>query len=740
MISANKSFKELTRGKVWVKPTDQMDLWLDSQGYYRKHTAKDGSCLYRAVSEQVFLAQAFHLDVRRHCAEYAQRHPELLDSVNYCTKKEYVDRMKHPHEAGGKLELELMSRMYKRDFLLFNEPGKLYEPVTDHGFDKQIMLCLSQEHHYDSVYTKQYISNAAFCQSLIYETLYKKVFQLEEVDYAVKKMLHDKTSKYQRDPSSFFMNGLDLRLEIRDSYSNVKNLLNLGVTPFPYKVAKSLDPDIYRNVEYDTWNEIRRGLRYGMYMWNNRELQVGVKCLVKLPSDRVCHAHIQDMSPDKGPVIVFVEELGEKMSVSYESLELLPQSPPSQPLSLPLKQLRQLQTLRELTSLDDLKEVLDNEDKSNNADTPSSHNSEKEMIWKSEHDRSGAIAPKLKMFNDLSKSNKKTNRSYRIKSKELTYQPSSESHKRQMEDNAVVSSTSDCNYSPSEVSATHHRENVEEYNPNSFNYQAIDHHAERERPEQITVEATSTVGPPAMVCIEPHFYMQPMDGFAPPSTFLAPPACYPPTDLQQVPVTDIAPLRFYYNYGIEHYSQRVRPTPPCYLNTAVTYLPDNSMSPAVYDHGPSTPITTPDSAVVMSPSPVFRHPRPDSLPLLPMPPEPDSTTHHSYYPSASHNLAPRFKNKLRNMQAGRPCEPPVVQQPEVSSTTSVPVPAHYLAPPLYYHPLGVEVESNYLEYGVYDPNLIYFPPVQPAVPPPHYFHPDALFYQHLMAAPLPSAI
>lgn len=52
---------------------------------------------------------------------------------------------------------------------------------------------------------------------------------------------------------------LALRLEVRDSYVNVKELLNIGVTPFPYKVAKSLDPDIYRNVEYDTWNDIRRG-------------------------------------------------------------------------------------------------------------------------------------------------------------------------------------------------------------------------------------------------------------------------------------------------------------------------------------------------------------------------------------------------------------------------------------------------------------------------------------------------
>ena len=52
---------------------------------------------------------------------------------------------------------------------------------------------------------------------------------------------------------------LAVRLEMRDSYVNVKDLLSVGVTPFPYKVAKSLDPDIYRNVEYDVWNDCKRG-------------------------------------------------------------------------------------------------------------------------------------------------------------------------------------------------------------------------------------------------------------------------------------------------------------------------------------------------------------------------------------------------------------------------------------------------------------------------------------------------
>ncbi|XP_035898737.1 protein ovarian tumor locus-like isoform X2 [Anopheles stephensi] len=39
--------------------------------------------------------------------------------------------------------------------------------------------------------------------------------------------------------------------------SCVRQLLASGITPFPYKVAKALDPNIYRNVEYDVWQDIR---------------------------------------------------------------------------------------------------------------------------------------------------------------------------------------------------------------------------------------------------------------------------------------------------------------------------------------------------------------------------------------------------------------------------------------------------------------------------------------------------
>ena len=41
------------RRRVNSRVFDPFDEWLDSQGLYRKQVARDGSCLFRAVAEQV---------------------------------------------------------------------------------------------------------------------------------------------------------------------------------------------------------------------------------------------------------------------------------------------------------------------------------------------------------------------------------------------------------------------------------------------------------------------------------------------------------------------------------------------------------------------------------------------------------------------------------------------------------------------------------------------------------------
>ena len=59
-----------------------MDCYLRSQGLYRKKVAKDGSCLFRAVAEQVLHSQSRHIDVRMACVDYLRKHREKFEAVS----------------------------------------------------------------------------------------------------------------------------------------------------------------------------------------------------------------------------------------------------------------------------------------------------------------------------------------------------------------------------------------------------------------------------------------------------------------------------------------------------------------------------------------------------------------------------------------------------------------------------------------------------------------------------------
>lgn len=68
----------------------------------------------------------------------------------------------------------------------------------------------------------------------------------------------------------------------RSSYTFIwSSIIVVGVPPFPYKVAKSLDPDIYRNIEFDTWSESRKEIRAKWFMKNDH-LQVMNNNLIEI--------------------------------------------------------------------------------------------------------------------------------------------------------------------------------------------------------------------------------------------------------------------------------------------------------------------------------------------------------------------------------------------------------------------------------------------------------------------------
>lgn len=100
------------RGKS--KLMEQIDLFLEGMGLYRKQTARDATCLFRAVSEQVFYSQCFHYSVRLSCIHFMERNRNLFpDKIDGEKFDDHARRMRSPREWGGNWEMQAMAILYK---------------------------------------------------------------------------------------------------------------------------------------------------------------------------------------------------------------------------------------------------------------------------------------------------------------------------------------------------------------------------------------------------------------------------------------------------------------------------------------------------------------------------------------------------------------------------------------------------------------------------------------------------
>ncbi|XP_058670340.1 putative bifunctional UDP-N-acetylglucosamine transferase and deubiquitinase ALG13 [Ammospiza caudacuta] len=335
-----------------------MDEYLGSLGLYRKMTAKDASCLFRAVSEQLFSSQIHHAEVRKACVSYMRQHQSRFESYVEGSFEKYLERLGDPKESAGQLEISALSMMYKRDFIVYRYPGKAPARATDNGFEDKILLCCSGNGHYDSVYTKQFQENAAICQAVLYEILYKDVFGMdeEELRSAVEVFrsgskknrnsapvgsedanfgcLHEKVPRNPSEKRLDDWEGNDAdnpqETKFKQGIEEQKPPENPPKMPVPYKVLKALDSTIYRNVEFDVWLDSRKELQKTDYMvFAGRQYYLGDKCQVRLePGEKYYNAHIQEVGQDSNTLTVFVEELAEKHTVPLANLKPVSQVAP----------------------------------------------------------------------------------------------------------------------------------------------------------------------------------------------------------------------------------------------------------------------------------------------------------------------------------------------------------------------------------------------------------------------------
>ena len=75
---------EVISKKPAKRVAEPIDEWLQSEGFFRKHAPKDPTCLFRAVSEQVYLTQHFHIRVRGECVEFMRKNCHLFEKVFHC--------------------------------------------------------------------------------------------------------------------------------------------------------------------------------------------------------------------------------------------------------------------------------------------------------------------------------------------------------------------------------------------------------------------------------------------------------------------------------------------------------------------------------------------------------------------------------------------------------------------------------------------------------------------------------
>lgn len=164
------------------RPTpDPFDKFLDSHGYYRKHTARDSTNLFRVVSEQLFDTQDHHKQVRKDCVNYMIKHRDQYETLIQGDFDKYVREMAKNDTFGTLMELRAMGYLFKRNIKLFRPFDLGVSFVEDPDYTDPVINVFHAS-HFDSVFEKTYIVDAAFCQCKFFSIFSSWLFNCQSIE------------------------------------------------------------------------------------------------------------------------------------------------------------------------------------------------------------------------------------------------------------------------------------------------------------------------------------------------------------------------------------------------------------------------------------------------------------------------------------------------------------------------------------------------------------------------------
>ncbi|KAJ8955781.1 hypothetical protein NQ314_006848 [Rhamnusium bicolor] len=276
-----------------------VDNWLDTLGL--------------AVSEQLFDCQIYHERVRTDCITYAKSNfPEFSHLVEVEENwHEHLNLLKKHMVVCGHIEINIISRKYNRDIIIFDATRQQIFEVTKRNLPNSLLLCLMDEDHYDVVYKREHIVTAGFCQCNLHIIFIRyQIVPAAEILAEKKKMMAE-------------VNNNEMGLEpLEEETDNSTPLISLttNIAPFPFKVAKALDPTIYRNIEYDSWGEVRREMRLGDWYYGDDKLILGTRCILNdTQRDETYDCYIQEIIKDQNKCVVYLTKLAERRTIFQKS-------------------------------------------------------------------------------------------------------------------------------------------------------------------------------------------------------------------------------------------------------------------------------------------------------------------------------------------------------------------------------------------------------------------------------------
>ncbi|KHJ88675.1 OTU-like cysteine protease [Oesophagostomum dentatum] len=139
---------------------EQMDadfarLLKRTRGFEIKQVRGDGSCMFRAVADQLYADQEMHGEVRRLCMDYMARNRDHFAPFVAEDFSSYIARKRRPGQHGNHVELQAISEMFARPIEIYeyseNPRNIFYPTINALEVHAPIRLSYHGSSHYNSV-------------------------------------------------------------------------------------------------------------------------------------------------------------------------------------------------------------------------------------------------------------------------------------------------------------------------------------------------------------------------------------------------------------------------------------------------------------------------------------------------------------------------------------------------------------------------------------------------------------